>query len=426
MRPAAAGPDEAAASRPRFLPPTFDSLLHAPFRWYMAAMLGWHSAMNMQMLLRGYLAYELTGSFAALGMMGLGSAVPMLTLSVWGGVIADRVPRKTVVQLGQSASVIAALAMAGLLFADLLRFEHLFAAAVFQGTVMALMMPSQQAMLPEVVGLDRMMNAVPLNAASMNLMQIFAPAAGGFLIVVIGPGMVYMTMAGLFAISVATLFRVRTAPLGAGRAGRGGGRHAASGFSEMREGVRYLARDRTILMLLVFSFLGAVLAMPIRMLLPGYVAAVFGGDAISLGQIQAAMGAGALLGALALASFSVRRRRGFVLAGFAIGLGAALIVFSTTNHFLVGAGLIFFVGVGTSGRQALGQVLLHEYVDDDYRGRVMAIFMTQFAVMSFGTFVVGLYAEAAGPQFAIGSLGVAMVVVSIAFLVLVPRLRRLD
>jgi MFS family permease len=166
--------------------------------------------------------------------------------------------------------------------------------------------------------------------------------------------------------------------------------------------------------------------MPIRMLLPGYVASVFDGDAIGLGQMQAAMGAGALAGALGLASFTMPRRRGIQLAAFAIGLGAALIAFATADSFVVGAILLFIVGIGTAGRQALGQVLLHEYVENEYRGRVMAIFMMQFAVMSLGTFLVGLFAELVGPQVAIGSLGVTLVVVAIVFLVLVPRLRRLE
>ncbi|MDA0365979.1 MAG: MFS transporter, partial [Chloroflexi bacterium] len=163
-----------------------------------------------------------------------------------------------------------------------------------------------------------------------------------------------------------------------------------------------------------------------RMLLPGYVAAVFGSDAIGLGQMQAAMGAGALAGALALASVTVRRKRGVQLAAFAIGLGAALLAFSTADHFMLAAVLLFVVGLGTSGRQSLGQVLLHEYVENEYRGRVMSIFMMQFAVMSFGTFVVGLFAEVVGPQVAIGSLGIALVIVTVSFLVVVPRLRRLD
>ncbi|MEX2229959.1 MAG: MFS transporter [Dehalococcoidia bacterium] len=417
----------AARTRPRFLPPTFDSLLHGPFRWYMAAMLGWNSAMSMSMLVRGYLAYDLTGSFAALGVMSLASAVPMLVLSAWGGVIADRMPRKAVIQFGQVAGVILALALAALIFAGMLRFEYLLAMAVLHGAVIALMMPAQQAMLPEVVGMDRMMNAVPLNAAGMNLMQIFAPAAGGFLIVAIGPAMVYVIMAALEGLSVLTLFRVRTTPLGGERApSRRPGRRSAGGLSELREGMRYLGRDRTILVLLMFSFVASVLSMPIRMLLPGYVAEVFDSDAIGLGQMQAAMGVGALIGALALASVTVRRKRGIQVVAFEIGLGVALVVFAAANGFLLAAALLFVVGLGTAGRQALGQVLLHEYVENEYRGRVMAIFMMQFAVMSLGTFLVGLFAELVGPQVAIGSLGVTLVIVAIAFLVLVPRLRRLE
>lgn len=407
-------------ARPRVALRTFDSFQHTQFRWFMAAMLGWMAAMNMQLLVRGYLVYDLTGSYAALGVVGLASAVPMLLLAPWGGVIADRAQRRTVLQAGQLATMAIAIGVAALLFADALTFAHLVIASALHGTAMALMMPSRQAMIPEIVGVQGLMNAVSLNAAGMNIMRMAGPAVGGALIVALSPAWVYAFMAGLYLWAVLFLFRVRPQPQAAAPTAR----RRQNGFADLIEGVRYVRRDRVMLVILGMSFATSLLAMPYMMLLPGYVADVFAGDAVDLGAMTAASGAGALTGALLLASSDLGRR-GLALVLGAAFLGLAILLFTLTPLFWLATLFMVFVGVGTAVRQALAQVLLQTYVEDAYRGRVMALFMTQFSLMQFGTFLVGFYSDAVGPRVALGSLGFALIVVAAAILVWVPRLRQL-
>jgi MFS family permease len=405
----------------------------------MAAMIWWNAAMSMQMIVRGYLAYNLTGEFFYLGVVGLGQAVPMLLLSPFGGVIADRTSKRFVLQIGQSFSLLIAVVVAGLLFADILTFWHLFAASIAQGVMMALVMPSRQAFLPEVVGMRRLMNAIPLQTAGMNLMQIIGPAVGGPLIDVVGPGAVYAIMAGMYAMSVTTLFRVRslspddlaasqTQDTGAGR--RGPGRRApgprGSAISDLKAGLGYALRDRTVLSILSFAFLGSLLGMPIRLLLPGYVAEVFGDTGTTLGVMQMGMGFGALAGALGLATLRTREHRGLLLAGSSILMGIAMIGFSLTGAMIVGWIALLVIGIGSAGRQAMSQILMQEYVQDEYRGRVMSLFMMQFSLMSVGTFFVALYMDRVGPEFAVGSLGVILIAATFIYLALNPRFRRLN
>lgn len=110
-------------------------------------------------------------------------------------------------------------------------------------------------------------------------------------------------------------------------------------------------------------------------------------------------------------------------AGF---LGASLFLFTLTGTFWMAAVFMLLVGFGTALRQALAQVLLQTYVEDEYRGRVMAVYMTQFSVMQFGTFAVGLYSEVVGVRFALGSLGLSLLLVAAILMVLMPRLRALE
>ncbi len=417
-------------------PRTFAAFDFVPFRWYMGATIWWNAAMSMQMIVRGYLAYSLTGNFSALGIVGLGSAVPMLLVSPLGGVVADRTSRRLVLQLGQSFSCVLAVAMATLLLLDILVFWHLIAASVAQGLMMAMVMPSRQSYLPEVVGLRRLMNAIPLQTAGMNLMQILGPAVGGPLIDILGPGYVYVIMTVIYMMSVVMLFPVRslspeemaasrTRGMGAARAGPLGGRRRGA-LGELKAGFQYALRDRTILVILSFSFLGSLLGMPIRMLLPGYVAEVYGDSGTTLGIMQMGMGLGALSGALWLASVGMRQRRGLLFAGSAVLMGIFMLAFSATGSQVLGWLALMMVGVGSAGRQTLSQILAQEYVEEDYRGRVMSLYQMQFSLMSFGTFFVALYMDWVGPQFAIGSLGITLIAATGLYLLMVPRFRRLS
>ena len=432
FRVVTAAPPRGAAERPIDRPPgeggasgggrqlrTFDSFSDRDFRWFYLALLGQMAAMNMQMLARGYLAFDLTGSFAALGVISLGSAAPMLILSVFGGVLADRAPKKLVLQLGQLANAVTAVVVGLLLLFDLLQFEHLLVAGVAHGIALSLMMPSRQAILPEVVGMERLMNAVSLSAAASNLMRLAAPAAGGFMIAFIGAEWVYFLMAGLYGFAVVTLGRVRLHYEPAARSRR------TSGYADLVEGVRYVIAERTLALLLLAGMVGALLALPYQIMLPGFVTDVLGGGPIELGLLIAVSAVGSLGGSLVLASLPARRR-GLLLLLSSLFVGVALIGFASTRLIWLSGFFMLFVGIGSAGRQALGNVLLQQYSLDEYRGRVMSLYMTEFGIMSFGAVLFGLFAEQVGGQWAFGTVSAVLVVLTLAMIAFLPRLRRLD
>ena len=410
-----------AAATGRFHLRTFESLNDREFRWFYLALLGQMGAMNMQMLARGYLAFELTGSFAALGLIGLANAIPMLALSLYGGVIADRFPKKRVLQAGQAVSALIALCVGLLLVADLLTFPYLLAAGAVQGVVMALMMPSRQSILPEVVGMERLMNAVSLQAAGMNLMRLMGPAAGGFLIAWVGAESLYFIMTAMYLLAVAALMPVQLRHEGGGRATR----RSRGGGGGLIEGLRYIRNDATIFMLLVMTFVISILAMPYLLMLPGFVDEIFGGGPKELGLLISVGGVGSLIGALTLASLPAKRR-GLMLLASGLMMGFALVGFSASPSIWIGGVFMFFVGVGSAGRQALGNVLLQSYTENEYRGRVMSIYMTQISLMSLGAFIIGIIAEAVGAEWALGGMATLLVVMSLGFFVFSPLLRRLD
>lgn len=417
---------------------TFDSVREVPaFRWYMLASIGSFGAMNMQMIVRGFLAFQLTGSFAVLGTVMLANAIPGLFLTMFGGVVADRYPKRLVVQVGQTLSAVLALAVGLLLLFGMLRMEHLIISAFVNGTIFALMMPARQSWLPEVVGIPRLMNAVALNSAMMTSTRLVGPLLGSLIFAVFGGEWVYFLMVGLYAFSVIMLTRVRSLPVeergmgmgagarpGMGR-GPGGGRRGGGGWRELTVGFVYIWHNPVIRMLLFVNLATVLLSMPYMTLLPGWVVEVLDGDIKDIGLLQSIGAIGALGGAFLVASLPSRNRGLIYLLGSLL-MGVMLIGYSLSSVFWITAGVMIVLNIGSTIRQSLSQILVQSYVEDEYRGRVMAVYMMQMSVMSFGGFAVSIAAEFFGPQIAMFGIAIGLVVLSVSLLLFSPGMRRLQ
>jgi len=426
--------EHAAASERRLR--TFDSLIEVPaFRWYILSMIGNWSSLQMQQVVRGYLVYYLTGSYAALGGMALANSAPRLVLALFGGVVADRVSKRFVIQAGQSFNALLTLSIALLLVFDALRFEHLVISAVLQGISNSFTQPSRQALIPEIVGLPRLTNAVALNASGMNTMRLSAPAVAGLMLAFVGPEWVYFVMTGMYLLGVVALLRVPREPIAGYEApqrssvGRGT-RSDRSGLRDIGDALSYLRGQRTLAMLLIVHLFIVVFSMPYQRLLPGFVADVLAdGDVeasgLPLGMLLTATGVGALAGSLVIASIPGRRRGRLLLFGTAL-MGAALLAFTRSDAFWLSMGIVVVMGVGQSARQALSQVLIQTHVSNEYRGRISSIMMMEMGLTSFGTFGIGILAAAIGVREALGLAAVALMLVAVVVYAFVPRYRELD
>ena len=410
---------------------TFKSFENPVYRLYFGAMVGQWAPMNMQMFARNWLIYRLTGSAVILGAMSFANALPLLSLSLFGGVIADRVQKKNVLLFGQISSAVVSLGIALTLTLGYLSPERTFAilgivipswsllavGSVLQGTIMALMMPSRQAILPEIVGEEQLMNAVSLNNLGMNTLRIFGPAVAGLLITAVGYEGVYYTMTVLYLMSV--VFIVLMPPTGTITLGGGGA------LADIKAGISYVRHKPIILIILAFTLGTVVLSMPYMFLLPIIAVDVLNVAEEQTGWLMSASGIGAIIGSIILASLP-NKKRGLMLLGSGLLLGLALTGFSFSTFWYLSLGMIVFVGLGQTGRMTLGNTLLQYYVADEYRGRVMSIYMMEFGLMSFGTFTAGLLTEAVGVQWALGGFAMVLVFLSILVMVFVPQLRKLD
>ena len=378
------------------------------------------AGMNIQMLARAQLAWELTDSKFLVGAVGAGFAPPILLFSLFGGAIADRFEKKRVMQVGQFGTALLGLFVAISIVTDTVTFWHLFGSSVGQGLFFAFLMPSRQAIIPQLVPRDQLTNAVALNAGGMALMTTMAPAAAGFMYHFGGPAVAYFVIAGLSFAAVLLTGRIPTLPKGTGRKGTGAGV-----FAEIRDGLGYAWRNQTVMLLLAMALGTTVLAMPVRNLLAPYNEEVFGGSSLALGVMMALIGVGALLGTLVIAGLRQTQSRGKVLLLTSFASGVAILLSALLSNYFIVLAVMVLLGIGDSGRRSLNASLIMEQCDDEHRGRVMGIYMMNFGLIPLGVLPLGALADAANIQLAFGVFGVLLLGVVLLMTLATSKIRSL-
>ncbi|TAK26097.1 MAG: MFS transporter [Chloroflexota bacterium] len=391
---------------------TFSSLRHRDFALMTASALPHMLSIQMGMIASGYLAYQLTNSATTLGLMGLAWGVPMLTLSLVGGVVADRVPRRTILIVTQSAIGLAALTNAVLVLSGQIQIWHLFITALVQGTAFSFNMPARQAMVADVVGREDLANALALTNANMNMTRVLGPAVAGFLIAMpsIGIGGIYLLMAGLYVIVVATMFQIQG---GRTRASVGGG----SPLEKLLEGIRYIAGNPSLVRLLLVGMIPMLLGMHYQTLMPVFAIGILGSGAEGLGLLNMAVGIGALIGSMALAANSGGRNRERVQMFLGIGFGLSLLLFGIGNSFAVALIALPLVGATSAAYQSLNNTLIMQHTPREFYGRVMSVYMMGMAMMPLASAPAARLADEIGARPTVAASGalIAYVIAIIAF-----------
>ena len=392
------------------------SLRVPDFRNFWLGMLFLMGAVQMQMIAQGYLVYALTGSPALLGIVNSGFALPMLVLSLFGGAAADRLDRKKIIQLGQALFVITALLTGVSVATGFITWYHLMAASMVMGALFSFVMPARQALIPNLVQTQDLTNAIALNSAGMSATTLLAPAFAGVLYAVIGPAGVYFVLAGLGLIAILITSLLPET----------GGRPAeakAKVFDDIRDGLIYIRHAPMVLILLAMGLATALLAMPFRFLMPIFIVDVYRRGPQAMGLLVSLMGLGSLAGSLFVAQAG-RWKRGMLLIGTTMLTGVTLLLVAVLPFYMVALVLMVALGLGDAGRRTLNQALIMEVSEAKYRGRVMSVFMLNFALMPLGVLPTGIAAQFLGGQVAVGILAVLLLTVTAVVLVTQKELRR--
>ena len=398
---------------------TFAALRHPNYRlWFMGQLVSLVGTW-MQITAQSFLIFELTRSTAYLGYVGFANGLPSWLFMLYGGVVADRVPKRNLLLVTQSTMMLLALILAGLTFTGIVQPWHVLALAVALGTANAFDAPAGGAFVFELVERDDVTNAIALNASQFNLATVVGPAIAGLTYAAFGAAWCFaLNGVSFIAVLIAlSLMRLPPRDLAPG---------TQSAFAQLSEGVRYTVSHPLLRSLMAVPAITALFGMAYVTLLPAWAVDVLGGDAATNGLLQSARGAGSLLGALMIAALAHRARRGQWLTAGMVVYPALLLVYAATRS--VPLAMLVLVGVGWGGVVLFNSAntLVQSHVPDQLRGRVMAMFsLTFFGGMPLGALWAGPLADLVGAPMTLVVSSAILLVFAALFWVFAPHVRRL-
>jgi MFS family permease len=347
-----------------------------------------------------WLVYRLTGSELLLGIVGFAGQIPTLLVAPFAGVLVDRWDRHRVLVVTQALSMLQTLALAILTLQGSITVRWLLILQIVQGLINAFDTPARQAFVVDMVE-DRadLANAIALNSSMMNGSRIIGPAIGGILIAAFGEGWCFLVDAVSYVFVIASLLMMRLPARAAGRV-------ETHVLAELRAGFHYVARSNPIRTALIVLSIVSAMAMPYTVLMPAFVAGLLHGGPNTLGLLTTATGAGALAGALYLASRQTVVGLGRVMMYGTVAFGAALVVFAFARTLWVALLVLPIAGAAFMVQLAATNTVIQTIVEDRLRGRVMAFYtMAFFGTAPFGSLVAGVAADRFGAPWTIGFSG---------------------
>jgi MFS family permease len=352
---------------------TFRALRHRNYRLYFCGQLVSLIGTWMDQTAMSWLVYEITGSKFLLGVIAAVGSAPMMVFSLWGGALADRYPKRSILIVTQTVEMIFAFALATIVWLHAATPAVIICIALLNGIALGFEMPARQAFTVEIASREDLLNAISLNSSIFNGARIVGPSIAGVLIASVGTAMCFF-LNGVSFIAVIIGYAMMKVP------------RAASDQQEREEqhwlsGIRYAVghpRVRTILSL--FAIVG-VFGWSYAVLMPAYARDVLHLGPNGYGALLSASGVGALIGGLGVATFGhVIAPRKMALSGVYI-FAAAVLALSATQNFYLAMGCLLFSGFGMLLFFSTSNTVLQTIVPDEMRGRVMGFWSLIFGAM---------------------------------------------
>lgn len=397
----------------------FRALRHSNFRLYIGGQLVSLAGTWMQSVAQGWLVYQLSGSPATLGIVGFASAIPVLLVGPWAGVVVDRVDIRRLLILTQVGAMLLAFALAVLTFTGLVEVWQVVVMAALLGVVNAFDGPARQSFVVEMVGKDDLPNAIALNSMAFNSARVIGPAFGGVLLATVGAAWCF-TINGLsFLAVIVSLLVMHVAVKAKPRDGQ-------SPWDQLKSGLSYVRYHPELRALLVLALFFSMFGISYMTVMPAFVDQVLHAGAQSFGLLTSCIGVGAVTGAFLVASFGDRGQRGRWLFGVALAFPFVLAAFGVNNSLPGAMLLALLLGVGFMTQFTLINTLLQTHVEDRMRGRVMALYTLSFAGFApFGNLLVGWTAQLLGLSPALVLMATATLAGTLVIFWWTPQLRRL-
>lgn len=340
----------------------------------------------MQTTAQGYLVFELTKSPAYLGYVGFAAGIPVWLFTLYGGVIADRMPRRKLLIITQTAMMILAIILAILTFTNLIQPWQIIVLAFMLGIANAFDAPARQAFVTELVDREDLTNAIALNSTMFNAATVLGPAIAGITYAAFGPEWCFTINAISFLAVIIALSQMRL-PAFQMRP------KYNSLLGDIRQGFTQVLEHPMIRVIILNLAILSLFGLGFITLMPAWAVNVLGGNAETNGLLQSARGLGALIGALMIAYMGHYQNRGklFTLGGFLMPI--FLLIFSATRVLPLSMLTLMGVGFGFMVMINISNSLVQTSISDELRGRVMGIYtLVFFGLMPIGSLINGVLA----------------------------------
>ncbi|HWC13885.1 MAG TPA: MFS transporter [Actinomycetota bacterium] len=378
---------------------TFASLKVRNYRLFFSGQVVSWTGTWVQWVAQGWLVLRLTDSGFGLGIVTALQWLPVLVFGAWAGVLADRFDKRRLLLFTNGTSAVLSLTLGIATITEVVTLTWVIVIALLLGVVTAIDNPTRQTFTYEMVGRERLPNAVSLNTATFTTARVMGPAIAAFLIAAVGIGECFLVNAVSFIPITVALVRMDATelrPTGRGAQKRG----------QVREGLRYAALVPMLRALLILMAIIGTLQYNFQVILPLLAKETFDGTATTFGILGAVLGAGMFTGSIVSAAFGKAGRRYLLGAGFSLGT-LSLLVASAPNVWIAGM-LMIPLGMASMTFLATVNATLQLNSSDAMRGRVMAIYFVLFLGSTpIGAPIIGWLAESFSPRVALAFGGLA-------------------
>ena len=400
------------------------SLLSADFRRVFVNAFFASASFWTMLLARGWLVFELTGQAAWVGAVTFAGMIQMVLAGPLGGALADRADRRRIAMVSGAVGIVAAVVLAGLTIPGLVEPWHVLVFAAVGGLARAFGTPAEQAIIPNVVPHEHLLNAIALSGITRHGSRIVGPLLGGALLATIGAGSVFLLSAALLTLALLQLVRLEYRS-GESRARGAPALTLGSLFSDVAAGFAYVERDPRLVVVLVLVGFHCGATMAFDSMMPT-LATTVGGSSVTFTGIVVGIGVGAIIGTLVVSMLPTDEATGrsFLVVGVGSGLAMLVIGFATTPIMAISGGVL--AGATQASFMALSTTFVQAIVPDAFRGRVMSLYvMLAAGHMAFVNFGFGWLSDSIGVRALLIVPGLLWIATFVAAAFLLPEMRAL-
>lgn len=388
------------------------------FRLYMSGQAVSLIGTWLQITAQSWVVWELTHSEAALGVVSMLGALPILLLGLWVGVLADRVNRRLLLIITQAGMMLLAFTLALLVQLKVVQLWHVYVLSTLLGIFSAIDFPTQQAFLGDLAGMNEVRKAVNLNAMFLQASRMVGPALAGWVIGNWGAATAFWINGASFLAVIGSLMTVQAHQAR-------GHNNGASVFSDLREGLRFLRGQPRIQDLLLLSICITFFALSLMNMMPAFAAEVLAGNAKTLGYLLASSGAGAFISTIFLLPVAQTRKRVGLLMGLAVIWAGLFFVLMSFFHWLpLAMGCLFATGLSLPLVIAMAMGLIQVLSPLQMRARLLSLFtMVSFGMQPLAAILIGFASESFGVARVMTINGSLLIIAGLGMLALRKGLR---